>query len=149
MTATADHDSYIAAAPEGFRPSLERLRAILARALPEAEEIVAYNMPGFRIGGSVVASYAAFSKQCGLYLLPGAISEHAEEIAAAGLQGDQDRHHLLTAQTDPRGPRRTAGAGVAEGRPGLTAQPSSWGGMRPGRGGLGRRGRRPADAPAV
>lgn len=86
MTATADHDSYIAAAPEGFRLSLERLRAILARALPEAEEIVAYNMPGFRIGGSVVASYAAFSKQCGLYLLPGAISEHAEEIAAAGLK---------------------------------------------------------------
>ena len=38
------------------------------------------------IGGSIVASYAAFSKQCGLYLLPGAISEHAEEIAAAGLK---------------------------------------------------------------
>jgi uncharacterized protein YdhG (YjbR/CyaY superfamily) len=86
MTTTADHDAYIAAAPEPFQPSLERLRAILARALPEAEEIVAYNMPGFRIGGSVVASYAAFSKQCGLYLLPGAISEHAEEIAAAGLK---------------------------------------------------------------
>jgi uncharacterized protein YdhG (YjbR/CyaY superfamily) len=61
------------------------LRAILARALPDAEEIVAYNMPGFRIGGSVVASYAAFSKQCGLYVLAGAISAHAEDIAAAGL----------------------------------------------------------------
>ncbi|MEE6273209.1 DUF1801 domain-containing protein [Georgenia sp. MJ206] len=85
MTFT-DHDAYIAAAPEPFRPSLERLRAILARTLPEAEEIVAYNMPGFTIGGAVVASYAAFSKQCGLYLLPGAISEHADEIAAAGLK---------------------------------------------------------------
>jgi uncharacterized protein YdhG (YjbR/CyaY superfamily) len=86
MTTIADHDAYIAAAPEPFQPSLKRLRAILARALPEAEEIVAYNMPGFTIGGSVVASYAAFSKQCGLYLLPGAISEHAEEIASAGLK---------------------------------------------------------------
>jgi len=86
VTAIADHDAYIGAAPEPFQSSLKRLRAILARALPEAEEIVAYNMPGFRIGGSVVASYAAFSKQCGLYLLPGAISEHAEEIAAAGLK---------------------------------------------------------------
>lgn len=47
---------------------------------------MAYNMPGFRVGGSVVASYAAFSKQCGLYVLPGAISEHAEEIAAAGFR---------------------------------------------------------------
>jgi uncharacterized protein YdhG (YjbR/CyaY superfamily) len=85
MTTTADHDAYIAAAPEPFQLSLKRLRSILARALPQAEEIVAYNMPGFMIGGSVVASYAAFSKQCGLYLLPGAISEHAEEVAAAGL----------------------------------------------------------------
>ena len=85
MTTIVDHDAYIAAAPELFQPSLKRLRAILARALPDAEEIVAYNMPGFRVGGSVVASYAAFSKQCGLYLLPGAISEHAEDIAAAGL----------------------------------------------------------------
>ena len=86
MTTTADHDAYIAAAPEPFRPLLMRLRALLARTLPEAEEIVAYDMPGFRIDGSIVASYAAFSKQCGLYLLPRAIAEHAEEIAAAGLK---------------------------------------------------------------
>ena len=86
MSSIADHDAYIAAAPEAFRPPLERLRALLGRTLPEAEEIVAYNMPGFRIAGSVVASYAAFSKQCGLYVLPGAISEHADEITAAGLK---------------------------------------------------------------
>lgn len=67
MTTITDHDAYIAAAPETFQPSLKRLRAILARTLPEAEEIVAYNMPGVSIDGSVVASYAAFSKQCGLY----------------------------------------------------------------------------------
>jgi uncharacterized protein YdhG (YjbR/CyaY superfamily) len=80
------HESYIAAAPEQFRPSLQRLRELLSGVLPDAEEIVAYNMPGFRIGSSTVAGYAAFSKQCGLYLLPGAITEHAEEIAAAGLK---------------------------------------------------------------
>ncbi|GHG73735.1 DUF1801 domain-containing protein [Comamonas sp. JC664] len=86
MTKIADHDAYIAAAPEPFQPSLKRLRALLARVLPGAEEVVAYNMPGFKLGGSVVAGYAAFSKQCGLYLHPSAISELAEEIAAAGLK---------------------------------------------------------------
>jgi len=86
MTTVADHDAYIAAAPEAFQSLLTRLRELLASTLPDAEEIVAYNMPGFSIDGSVVASYAAFSRQCGLYLLPGAISEHAEEIAAAGLK---------------------------------------------------------------
>jgi uncharacterized protein YdhG (YjbR/CyaY superfamily) len=82
----ADHDAYIAAAPEAFRPELRRLRALLARTLPEADEIVAYDMPGFSIGGSVVASYAAFSRQCGLYLRAGAIADRTEEIAAAGLK---------------------------------------------------------------
>jgi uncharacterized protein YdhG (YjbR/CyaY superfamily) len=86
MTTIADHDAYIAAAPEPFRPSLKRLRALLARTLPEAEEIVAYNMPGFSIGGAVVASYAAFSKQCGLYVRPRAIAELADGVAALGFK---------------------------------------------------------------
>ncbi|WP_299276880.1 iron chaperone [uncultured Georgenia sp.] len=81
---TTDHDAYIAAAPGQFHDELRWLRTVLARTLPDAEEAVAYNMPGFAVGGTVVASYAAFSKQCGLYLLPHAIAEHAEEIAAAG-----------------------------------------------------------------
>ena len=82
----ADHDAYMAEAPEELRPLLVRLRAQLARALPDAEEVIAYNMPGFRIGQSIVAGYAAFSKQCGLYLAPSAIASHADDIAAAGLK---------------------------------------------------------------
>ena len=82
----ADHDAYIAAAPEDLRPLLVRLRAQLARALPDAEEVIAYKMPGFRIGKSIIAGYAAFSKQCGLYLAPAAIKAHAADISAAGLK---------------------------------------------------------------
>ncbi len=82
----ADHDAYIAEAPENLRPLLVRLRAQLARTLPDAEEVIAYKMPGFRIGQSIIAGYAAFSKQCGLYLIPSAIKSHAEDIAAAGLK---------------------------------------------------------------
>lgn len=86
MTTFADHDAYIAKAPKELRPLLVRLRAQLADTLPDAEEVIAYNMPGFRIGKSVVAGYAAFSKQCGLYLAPSAITSHADDIAAAGLK---------------------------------------------------------------
>jgi len=82
----ADHDAYIAAAPKELRPLLVQLRAQLAHALPDAEEIIAYKMPGFRIGKTIVAGYAAFSKQCGLYLAPPAIKAHAKDIAAAGLK---------------------------------------------------------------
>lgn len=89
MATIADHDAYIAAAPEPFRPLLARLRTQLAHALPDAEEIVAYNMPGFRIGKTIIAGYAAFSKQCGLYASAGAIAAHADAIAAAGLKASK------------------------------------------------------------
>lgn len=81
-----DHDAYIAEAPEELRQLLVRLRGQLAKALPDADEIIAYKMPGFAIGKSVVAGYAAFSKQCGLYVSPAAIKLHRDDIAAAGLK---------------------------------------------------------------
>ncbi len=86
MAKFADHDEYIAAAPEKFQPLLLNLRAILAKTLPDAEEIIAYDMPGFGFGKSIVAGYAAFSKQCGLYVSKGAITSNAGLIADAGLK---------------------------------------------------------------
>jgi uncharacterized protein YdhG (YjbR/CyaY superfamily) len=81
----ADHDDYIAQAPESFRPLLVRIRTQLSAALPDAEEIIAYKMPGFRIGQTIIAGYAAFSKQCGLYIAPDAIKCHADDLSKAGL----------------------------------------------------------------
>lgn len=89
MAPTVDHDSYIAASPDAFRPALTHLRGLLRSALRDAEEMTAYNLPGFAIRGTVVASYAAFSKQMGLYLLAPAIAEHTDEIAAAGLKASK------------------------------------------------------------
>ncbi|WP_236020998.1 iron chaperone [Devosia sediminis] len=80
------HDDYIAAAPEPFRAELERLRGLIAKALPDAEQVIMYNMPGFRVGSKVVASYAAFAKQCGFYCAAEALSEYADELKAAGLK---------------------------------------------------------------
>jgi len=86
MTKKDSHDAYIAAAPEQFRAMLGRLRAQLSRALPDAEEVMKYDMPGFQIEETIVAGYAAFSKQCGLYVDPGAIAAHADEIASLNLK---------------------------------------------------------------
>ncbi|MEN3950744.1 DUF1801 domain-containing protein [Iodidimonas sp. SYSU 1G8] len=81
-----DHDGYIAAAPEQFRVMLGQLRAQLSRALPDAEEVIKYDMPGFQIGETIIAGYAAFSRQCGLYVDAGAIAEHAKEISSLKLK---------------------------------------------------------------
>ncbi len=86
MTKWDNHDAYIAAAPEQFRAALRQLRAQLSRALPDAEEVMKYDMPGFQIEETIVAAYAAFAKQCGLYVDSGAIATHTDEISSLGLK---------------------------------------------------------------
>ncbi|MCF4098354.1 iron chaperone [Maritalea mediterranea] len=98
MPRFSDHDDYIAAAPEQFRPLLEQVRKQLARALPDAEERIMYDMPGFAIGGSIVAGYAAFSKQCGLYVSKGAIALHEKDITSAGLKASKTGVTFTTRQ---------------------------------------------------
>ncbi|TWF94859.1 iron chaperone [Saccharopolyspora dendranthemae] len=85
----SDHAAYIAEAAESLRPLLEQVRAQLSASLPDADEVMKYNMPGFQVRGSIVAGYAAFSRQCGLYLSPGAITALADDIAAAGLKASK------------------------------------------------------------
>ena len=86
MTKYDNHDAYIAAAPEQFRAMLDQLRVQLSRALPDADEVIKYDLPGFQIEGTIIAGYAAFTKQCGLYVDPGAIAAHAGEIASLKLK---------------------------------------------------------------
>lgn len=86
MTKKDSHEAYINTAPEQFRAMLTNLRAKLSRALPDAEEVIKYDMPGFQIEGAIIAGYAAFTKQCGLYVDPGAIAAHADEIASLKLK---------------------------------------------------------------
>lgn len=89
MAAPTTHDDYIAAAPEPFRPALQRLRAAVKAAMPDAEEVVSHGMPGFKIGGSTAIGYAAFSRQCGFYLPAAAIAACADELAEAGIKSSK------------------------------------------------------------
>jgi uncharacterized protein YdhG (YjbR/CyaY superfamily) len=86
MTTADAHAAYAAAAPAPLRPLLDDVRAALASALPDAKEIMMYGMPGFAIEGTVVAGYAAFSKQCGLYVDPAAMAAHADDLKSLKLK---------------------------------------------------------------
>ena len=89
MTEFPDHEAYITATPEALRPRLALVRERLKRALPDAEEVMQYGMPGFISKGLLIAGYGAFSKQCGLYVSKGAINAHSDDIAAAGLKASK------------------------------------------------------------
>ena len=86
MQTIQTHDDYIAQAPKHLQSILEECRHQLREILPDAEETVKYNMPGFSIDDEVIVGYAAFSKQCGIYLRPEAIAAFSNELVAAGFQ---------------------------------------------------------------
>ena len=57
-------DAYIVKAAPFAQPILAHLRALIHRALPEAEEGIKWGMPHFMVGGKNVAGLAAFKAHC-------------------------------------------------------------------------------------
>jgi uncharacterized protein YdhG (YjbR/CyaY superfamily) len=54
-------DDYLSAVDDpAKREALEVLRRQVLEAVPEAEQCISYSMPAFRVGGKVVAGFAAF-----------------------------------------------------------------------------------------
>ena len=58
--ARKDVDAYLAGLEEPKRSTLEEVRRRILDVIPEAEECISYGAPAFRIGGKVVAGFAAF-----------------------------------------------------------------------------------------
>jgi uncharacterized protein YdhG (YjbR/CyaY superfamily) len=53
-------DKYLRAVDEPKRTTLEALRGMIMEIVPEAEEVISYRVPAFRVQGKVVAGFAAF-----------------------------------------------------------------------------------------
>ena len=59
-------DEYIAAFPPAVQAILQRIRATVRKAAPDATEKISYRMPAFFQGG-VLVYFAAFQKHIGLF----------------------------------------------------------------------------------
>jgi uncharacterized protein YdhG (YjbR/CyaY superfamily) len=53
-------DDYLAKVAEPKRAMLQTLRQAIRDILPDAEEVISYGMPAFRLNGKVIAGFAAF-----------------------------------------------------------------------------------------
>ena len=80
-TKHTDIDAYIASFPQDVQERLQKLRATIRKAAPDAEETISYQMPTFTLKGNLV-HFAAFKKHIGLYPTPSGITEFAEELSA-------------------------------------------------------------------
>ena len=66
-TGFASIDDYIAAQPQASRPILEQVRAAIRAALPEASEVISYQIAGYRTAAGVVAFFAGWKAHYSLY----------------------------------------------------------------------------------
>jgi len=66
QTAPTNIDEYIAGFPPDVQEILEKIRVTIQKAVPDAEEIISYQMPAFRQNGNLVY-FAAAKKHIGLY----------------------------------------------------------------------------------
>ena len=55
-----DVDEYLRAIEEPKRSTLEALRRTILEIVPDAEQILSYKVPAFRVDGRIVAGFAAF-----------------------------------------------------------------------------------------
>jgi len=79
-----DIDGYIARFPADVRMILEKVRATIRTAAPEAKETISYQMPAFKQHG-ILVYFAGWKKHVGLY--PPVSGDKALEKAVARYSG--------------------------------------------------------------
>ena len=60
-------DEYLASQPKGVQTALKRVRDIIRKAMPGAEEVISYGIPAFRLGGRTVLYLAGWKAHYSLY----------------------------------------------------------------------------------
>jgi uncharacterized protein YdhG (YjbR/CyaY superfamily) len=73
-------DEYIHALPESIRGKLSKLREVIKKAAPEAEEVISYGMPAYKYHG-VVAYFAASKNHYALYAYPDSIIAFKKKLS--------------------------------------------------------------------
>ena len=79
--AAADVDEYLLGVEEPKRATLETLRSTILEIVPEADQLISYGMPAFRMEGKTVAGFAAFRKHLSYLPFSGTVlSQLADEL---------------------------------------------------------------------
>jgi uncharacterized protein YdhG (YjbR/CyaY superfamily) len=73
-------DEYIADFPPDVQDILQKIRATIRKAAPEAQEKISYQMPTFTLYGNLV-HFAAFKNHIGFYPIPSGIEAFKEDLS--------------------------------------------------------------------
>jgi uncharacterized protein YdhG (YjbR/CyaY superfamily) len=75
-------DDYLSGIEEPKRSTLQTLRRTIVEIIPDAEEMISYGVPAFRVGGSTIAGFAAFKEHLSYLPFSGSVLPPlADELA--------------------------------------------------------------------
>ena len=80
MKKPKDVDEYIADFPKEIRERLEQVRAAITEAVPEAVEVISYNMPAFTYNG-ILVWFGGHAKHIGFYPRVSAMAAFKKELS--------------------------------------------------------------------
>lgn len=72
---------YIAQFPENVQEILSKIRTIILSEIPEAEEKIAYGMPGFYLNGKPLVYFAGYKNHIGFYATPNGHEKFEKELS--------------------------------------------------------------------
>lgn len=75
-------DAYLADIPKPQRLELERIRSVVKRLVPDAEESISYMMPTFKYKKKPLLYYAAFKNHMSLFPTPGPTGILKDKLAS-------------------------------------------------------------------
>jgi uncharacterized protein YdhG (YjbR/CyaY superfamily) len=73
-------EEYIGSFPAGTQNLLKQLRTIIRETAPEAEEVISYKMPAFKLHGMLVY-FAGYEKHIGFYPTASGIHAFKDELS--------------------------------------------------------------------
>ena len=73
-------DEYISTFPDDVQKKLQEIRETIQQAAPNAEEVISYSMPAFKMN-RVLVYFAAFSMHIGFYPTASGIAAFQDEIS--------------------------------------------------------------------
>jgi uncharacterized protein YdhG (YjbR/CyaY superfamily) len=97
-----DVDEYLRGIEEPKRSTLEALRRTILEVVPDAEQVISYRVPAFRVQGKTVAGFAAFKDHLSYLPFSGSVLEQL----ASELEGYTMTKSALHFPVDSPLPRR-------------------------------------------
>ena len=59
--------AHLSKVPQPQKATLETLRKTILEIIPEAEEVISYGFPGYRISGKIICGFDAFKNHCSYF----------------------------------------------------------------------------------